>query len=124
MHFLKNHSRPLHKKAPADAPILAITNFSQDSSFSNRFLIYGGLRSIAHLIKYTNSFLLLRSEESCGFYKSSNGESYQNELTGVRNLFLTPVFEALKVRDPRLEPVSHYSFYEDIRNDSKERIFY
>lgn len=42
---------------------------------------------------------MLRSGESCGFYKSSNGESYQNELTGVRNSFLTPVFEALKVRD-------------------------
>jgi len=66
---------------------------------------------------------MLRSGESCEFYKSSNGESYQNELTGVRNSFLTPVFEALKVRDPRLEPVSHYSFYEDIRNDSKERKF-
>ena len=64
---------------------------------------------------------MIRSGESCGFYKSSNGESYQNELTGVRNSFLTPVFEALKVRDPRLEPVSHYSFYEDIRIDSEER---
>ena len=42
---------------------------------------------------------MLRSGESCGFYKSSNGESYQNELTGVRNSFLTPVFEALKVQD-------------------------
>ena len=41
----------------------------------------------------------MRSEESCGFYKSSNGEAYQNELTGVRILFLIPVFEALKVRD-------------------------
>ena len=41
----------------------------------------------------------MRSEESCGFYKSSNGESYQNELTGVWNLFRTPVFEALKVQD-------------------------
>ena len=100
---------------------LALTNFSQDSSFSNRILIYGSLRSIVHFIKYTNKNFKTRSEESCGFYKSSNGESYQNELTGVRNLFLTPVFEALKVRDPRLEPVSHYSFYEDIRNDSKER---
>ena len=67
---------------------------------------------------------MLRSGESCGFYKSSNGESYQNELTGVRNSFLTPVFEALKVRDPRLAPVSHYSFYEDIRIDSKERHLY
>ena len=67
---------------------------------------------------------MLRSGELCGFYKSSNGESYQNELTGVRNSFLTPVFEALKVRDPRLEPISHYSFYEDIRNDSKERNLY
>jgi hypothetical protein len=86
-------------------------------------LIYGDIRKIAHLIKDTNRFLILRSGESCGFYKSSNGESYQNELTGVRNSFLTPVFEALKVRDPRLEPVSHYSFYEDIRNDSKERKF-
>ena len=42
---------------------------------------------------------MLRSGESCGFYKSSNGESYQNELAGVRNSFLTPVFEALKVQD-------------------------
>ena len=41
----------------------------------------------------------MRSEESCGFYKSSNGESYQNELAGVRNSFLTPVFEALKGQD-------------------------
>ena len=41
---------------------------------------------------------MLRSGESCGFYKSSNGESYQNELAGVRNSFLTPVFEALKVQ--------------------------
>jgi len=86
-------------------------------------LIYGGLRKITYFIKYTKKILSLRSEESCGFYKSSNGESYQNELTGVWNLFRTPVFEALKVRDPRLEPVSHYSFYEDIRNDSKERKF-
>ena len=45
---------------------------------------------------------MLRSGESCGFYKSSNGESYQNELTGVRNSFLTPVFEALKVQDQGL----------------------
>ena len=45
---------------------------------------------------------MLRSGESCGFYKSSNGESYQNELAGVRNSFLTPVFEALKVQDPGL----------------------
>jgi len=87
-------------------------------------LIYGSLRSIVHFIKYTNKNFKTRSEESCGFYKSSNGESYQNELTGVRNSFLTPVFEALKVRGPRLEPVSHYSFYEDIRNDSKERNLY
>ena len=45
---------------------------------------------------------MLRSGESCGFYKSSNGESYQNELAGVRNSFLTPVFEALKVQDQGL----------------------
>ena len=45
---------------------------------------------------------MLRSGESCEFYKSSNGESYQNELTGVRNSFLTPVFEALKVQDQGL----------------------
>ena len=67
---------------------------------------------------------MLRSGELCGFYKSSNGESYQNKLTGVRNSFLTPVFDTFKVRAPKLEPVSHYSFYEDIRNDSKERNFY
>jgi len=45
---------------------------------------------------------MLRFRESCGFYKSSNRESYQNELTGVRNSFLTPVFEALKVQDQGL----------------------
>ena len=81
---------------------LALNNFSQDSSFSNRILIYGSLRSIVHFIKYTNKNFKTRSEESCGFYKSSNGESYQNELTGVRNSFLTPVFEALKVQDQGL----------------------
>ena len=45
------------------------------------------------------------------------GNRIKYELVGVRNSFLTPVFEALKVRDPRLEPVSFYSYYEDIRKD-------
>ncbi len=32
--------------------------------------------------------------ESCGFYCSSNVKKQKNELKGVRNLFLTPFFEA------------------------------
>ena len=59
-------------------------------------------------------------------------------IRGSKNLFLTfiieldavadwiklhsiwsySLFEALKVRDPRLEPVPYYHYYEDIRKDS------
>ena len=33
----------------------------------------------------------------------------------------TSSFEALKVRDDRLEPVPHYSYYKKIRKDSNHR---
>ena len=39
------------------------------------------------------------------------------ELAGVVHSWTYSCFEALKVRDPRLEPVHHYSYYEDIRGN-------
>ena len=39
---------------------------------------------------------------------------------GRRNIIPYVPFEALKVRDLRLEPVPHHYYYEDIRKDLKK----
>lgn len=52
--FVKHPPTILSSEAPADAPILANTNFSQDSSFFIRILIYGGVRKMTYFAKYTN----------------------------------------------------------------------
>ena len=41
------------------------------------------------------------------------GNRIKCELAGVVHSWTYSCFEALKVRDPRLEPVPHYSYYED-----------
>ena len=43
------------------------------------------------------------------------GNRIKCELAGVVHSWTYSCFEALKVRDPRLEPVPHYRYYEDIR---------
>ncbi len=45
------------------------------------------------------------------------GNRIKCELAGVVHSWTYSCFEALKVRDPRLEPVPHYSYYEDIRGN-------
>ena len=45
------------------------------------------------------------------------GNLIKCELAGVVHSWTYSCFEALKVRDPRLEPVPHYRYYEDIRGD-------
>ena len=45
------------------------------------------------------------------------GNRIKCELAGVVHSWTYSCFEALKVRDPRLEPVHHYSYYEDIRGN-------
>ena len=45
------------------------------------------------------------------------GNRIKCELAGVVHSWMYSCFEALKVRDPRLEPVPHYSYYEDIRGN-------
>ena len=42
------------------------------------------------------------------------GNRIKCELAGVVHSWTYSCFEALKVRDLRLEPVPHYSYYEDI----------
>ena len=49
-----------------------------------------------------------------GFYNNSNVIRIECEIRGV-GLVPYSAFEASKVRDGRLEPVQHYSYYEDIR---------
>ena len=49
-----------------------------------------------------------------GFYNNSNVIRIECELRGV-GLVPYSAFEASKVRDGGLEPVQHYSYYEDIR---------
>ena len=49
-----------------------------------------------------------------GFYNNSNVICIECELRGV-GLVPYSAFESSKVRDGRLEPVQHYSYYEDIR---------
>ena len=49
-----------------------------------------------------------------GFYNNSNVLRIECELRGV-GLVPYSAFEASKVRDIRLEPVQHYSYYKDIR---------
>ena len=49
-----------------------------------------------------------------GFYNNSNVIRIECELRGV-GLVPYSAFEASKVRDGRLEPVQHYSYYKDIR---------
>ena len=58
-------------------------------------------------------------EESYGSYNHSGGESYQMRIKGSQEFIPYSLFEALKVRDLRLEPVPHYSDYGNIRNDSQ-----
>lgn len=43
------------------------------------------------------------------------GNRIKCELAGVVHSWTYSCFEALKVRDHRLEPLPHYSYYEDIR---------
>lgn len=43
------------------------------------------------------------------------GNCIKCELAGVVHSWTYSCFEALKVRDHRLEPVPHYRYYEDIR---------
>ena len=57
-------------------------------------------------------------EESYGSYNRSGGESYQMRISRSLEFIPYSYFEALKVRDFRLEPVPHYSDYGNIRNDS------
>ena len=45
------------------------------------------------------------------------GNRIKCELAGVVHSWTYSCFEALKVRDPRLEPIPHYSYYEDIRGN-------
>ena len=45
------------------------------------------------------------------------GNRIKCELAGVVHSWTYSCFEAPKVRDPRLEPVPHYSYYEDIRGN-------
>ena len=45
------------------------------------------------------------------------GNRIKCELAGVVHSWTYSCFEALKVRDPRLEPVPHYRYYEDIRGN-------
>ena len=54
------------------------------------------------------------SAKTNGFYNNSNVLRIECELRGV-GLVPYSAFEASKVRDIRLEPVQHYSYYEDIR---------
>ena len=45
------------------------------------------------------------------------GNCIKCELAGVVHSWTYSCFEALKVRDLRLEPVPHYRYYEDIRGN-------
>ena len=54
------------------------------------------------------------SAKTNGFYNNSNVIRIECELRGV-GLVPYSAFEASKVRDIRLEPVQHYSYYKDIR---------
>lgn len=45
------------------------------------------------------------------------GNRIKCELAGVVHSWTYSCFEDLKVRDPRLEPVPHYSYYEEIRGN-------
>jgi len=54
------------------------------------------------------------SAKTNGFYNNSNVIRIEKELRGV-GLVPYSAFEFSKVRDGRLEPVQHYSYYEDIR---------
>ena len=45
------------------------------------------------------------------------GNRIKYELAGVVHSWTYSCFEALKVRDLRLEPVPHYRYYEDIRGN-------
>ena len=56
--------------------------------------------------------------ESGGFIVVVMGKCIKCELAGVRS-FSYSCFEALKVKDARLEPVPHYNDNEKIRKDSK-----
>jgi len=64
------------------------------------------------------TYLLIREKskdgETYGFYNNSNVIRIECEIRGV-GLVPYSAFEASKVRDGRLEPVQHYSYYKDIR---------
>ena len=45
------------------------------------------------------------------------GNRIKCEIAGVVHSWTYSCFEALKVRDPRLEPIPPYSYYEDIRGN-------
>ena len=45
------------------------------------------------------------------------GNRIKCELAGVVHSWTYSCFEALKMRDLRLEPVPHYRYYEDIRGN-------
>ena len=45
------------------------------------------------------------------------GNRIKCELAGVVHSWTYSCFEALKVRDPGLEPLPHYRYYEDIRGN-------
>lgn len=60
-------------------------------------------------------------EESCGFYSSSNVLRIKCELGGV-GIYFVHLLWGFKGERLRLEPVQRYSYYEDIRKDSKKSI--
>jgi len=57
-----------------------------------------------------NPKLLFEGGEPFGCYKNSYGNSYEMRIRGRKEIFPYALFEALKVRDHRLEPVPHNSF--------------
>ena len=58
-------------------------------------------------------------EESCGFYSSSNVLRIKCELGGV-GIYFVHLLWGFKGERLRLEPVQRYSYYEEIRKDSKK----
>lgn len=73
------------------------------------------------LFKKGLTFLFVLSHSGLIFGKISDsiiavmGNRIKCELAGVVHSWTYSCFEALKVRDHRLEPVPHYRYYEDIR---------
>ena len=65
--------------------------------------------------KAKNKISALDYEESYGFIIAVTGISIKSELAGVVHSWTYSCFEALKVRDYRLEPVPHCCSYDKIR---------